>query len=85
MADKNVATFKCLSDEGNPTPLIKWTRGRTAEVVQPGRFDPRVTESTMHIVADKAINQEEIGCYIEEDQAKSQQRLEQKVTLSVKC
>ena len=85
MEEENTATFKCLSDEGNPTPLIKWTRGQSTDEVKHGRFNAKVTESTMRVTVDKTINQEEISCYIEEDQAKRQQRREQKVILSVKC
>ena len=77
--------FKCSSDEGNPPPVIHWTQRNGMSKIISGRFHASVTESTLDITADRIMDKEEFGCYIEEDERKGQKRLEQKVTLTVKC
>ena len=79
-------TFKCSSDEGNPPPLIKFNYGnRVEERITSGRFSAKITESTSGIIVNRTMNQKEICCFIEPDETKGQKKLEQKVTMSVKC
>ena len=49
----------------------------------PGIFNSLKTESTLSIVVDRATNQENISCFIEEN--KTQDRLEEQITLRVYC
>ena len=79
------AIFKCCSDEGNPPPVICWNRGTGTNIVKSGRYHANKTESTLGITVDRTMNQEEIGCYIEEDETNGQSRLDQRATLLVKC
>ena len=79
------ATFKCSSDEANPPPEIIWTEGNGTDEAKPGRFHALIAESTLNITVHRTMNQKEICCVIEANETTGQTRLEQKVTLSVKC
>ena len=77
--------FKCSSDEGNPPPVIHWDQGTGVGEEISGRFYASKTESTLLITVNRTMNQKEISCYIKADESKGQKRLEDKITLSVKC
>ena len=77
------AKFKCSSDEGNPPPTIRWDHGTGTSKVKPGRFNGSITESTLDIRVDRTM--QEIVCFIEANSSNGQKRLEQNVSLSVKC
>ena len=78
-------TFICSSDEGNPSPTIRWTHGIGTSKVKSGRFNASVTESTLDITVDRTMHEQEIVCFIDANQTKGQKRLENRVVLSVKC
>ena len=79
------AIFKCSSDEGNPPPMIRWNHGTGTNEVKSGRFNASITESTLDIRVDKTMHEQEIVCFIDANDTYGQKRLEQKVSLSVKC
>ena len=81
----STATFKCLSDEANPPPLIWWNQGDSIDKVKPGRFNAKAAESTQIITGYRTMNKQEIICFIKADPEKNQMRLEQKFTLTVEC
>ena len=77
--------FKCSSDEGNPSPLIRWNRGNGNVKVKPGKFNASKTENTLRIEVDRTMNGEEIICFIDENERIGQMELEEKKILTVIC
>ena len=83
--ERTTAIFKCSSDEGNPPPLIHWNRGCGNDNSKPGRFNASKAESTLSIVVDRNMNQEDVKCFIEDNKETGQNRLEMTTTLIVNC
>ena len=77
--------FKCSSDEGNPPPMIRWNHGTVTNKVKPGRFNALITESTLDIWVNRTMHEQDIVCFIEANGTYGQKRLEQNVSLSVRC
>ena len=77
--------FTCLSDEGNPPPIIRWDLGDGYNKVKSGRFHASITENILDITVDSTMRKGEIICFIEADPTKGQNRLEQRIVLSVRC
>ena len=85
MKQGTTVIFKCSSDEGNPPPMISWNHGNGTNKMKSGRFNASIRESTLDIKVDRTMHEQEIVCFIEANGRKSQKKLEQKVSLSVKC